>query len=98
MRWLDRNGVRAQKSARCAESLAEPRSVGSVIGRRVSGSATRPRTGGTFFGSLSAVGWFDADQAHHASVFVFEKMTVIYESADGVGVAKIHAQADAGVF
>src|SRR5580692_11065029 len=68
----------------------------SIAGRRASGSATRSRACGSFFWSLSGVGWFDADQAHHASIFVFEKMTVVQKSADGVGVAKIHAQADAG--
>ena len=63
----------------------------------MSGRAPGSGTGSTFSRSLRAVGWVDADKAHHAAVFVFEKMAVIYESASGIWIAKIHAQAHAGI-
>ena len=76
-----------------------PRALDSVVDRRLRGRGrgSGARTCSTFLLGLGGVRWFDADQAHHTSVFVFEKMTVIYESANGIRVAKIHAQADGGV-
>jgi len=49
-------------------------------------------------GLIGRVAWRnDADGAHHAAIFVFEQVTVVDEGAEGVGIAKIHAQADAGI-
>src|SRR5271169_1401422 len=63
----------------------------------MSGCSPSARTGSTFLGSWRAARWFNSNQAHHATVFVFEKMAVIDESADRIWIAKIHAQADAGI-
>jgi len=63
----------------------------------MSGCSPSARTGSTFLGSWRAARWFNSNQAHHAAVFVLEKMAVIYESADRVRITKIHAQADAGI-
>ena len=38
----------------------------------------------------------DLNHAHHAAVFVFEKMAVVEKRADDLGIAKIHAELDAG--
>ncbi len=48
-------------------------------------------------GSLGTIRWFHADQSHHSSVFVFQKMAMINKRADAIGVAKIHAQSDARI-
>src|SRR5580704_14431547 len=87
----------AQKYESFAGRLLEPRRISSVASGRVGGRAPGSGTGSAFSRSLRAVGWVDADKAHHAAVFVFEKMAVIHKSSDGIRIAKIHAQADAGI-
>ena len=41
--------------------------------------------------------WIDSDRAHHAFVFVFQKMAMIDEGSHRIRVAKVHAQANAGI-
>jgi hypothetical protein len=43
------------------------------------------------------VRWFHANQAHHATIFMFQKVTVVDESADSIGVAGIHAESHAWI-
>src|SRR5580698_163623 len=57
------------------------------------------RIGGVADGGCAG-GWggrFDEDDAHHSFVFVLEQMAVVGEGADGVGIAEVDANADAGV-
>src|SRR5580704_14236119 len=87
----------AQKYESFAGRLLEPRRISSVASGRVGGRAPGSGTGSSFSRSLRAVGWVDADKAHHSAVFVFEKMAVIHKSSNGIWIAKIHAQAHAGI-
>src|SRR4051794_28275382 len=38
------------------------------------------------------------DRTHHAAVLVLQNVTVIWECADDVGIAKVHTQSYAGVY
>ena len=46
---------------------------------------------------MGVFGRVDANQAHHAVVFVFEEMAVEDEGADGVRVAKIDTHFNLGI-
>ena len=39
----------------------------------------------------------DANRSHHPAVFVFQKVAVVDKGANDVGVAKIHANFNAGI-
>ena len=60
--------------------------MNSILGARSVGTLRSFRAGGQ-----------DANHAHHAVVGVFEKMAVIYEVTDNVGIAEIQADAHAGI-
>src|SRR5579863_3131392 len=78
-----------------------PRRVGFCrVGRQTAHRALELAYGGTFVLPLSHRGFFgglDADQTHHAVIFMLEKMAVIDKRADGMGIAEVHANAHAGI-
>jgi hypothetical protein len=64
--------------------------------------------------SVGVAGWFlgtgsapkpaprgsglNANQPHHSSIFVFQKMAVVKKVPDGIGIAKIHPHSYAGIY
>lgn len=59
--------------------------------RIAAAASCRPQNAVLFCGRV------DSDDAHHAPVFVLQKVAVIHEGADDAGIAKVHAQFDAGI-
>jgi len=46
---------------------------------------------------FSRASWFYTDHSHHSAILMLQKMAVIYEGADGIGVTEIQPYFNAGV-
>ena len=48
------------------------------------------RLGGVRYRSVRPLRWLYADQSHHSTVFVLQKMAMIYEGAKGIWIAEVY--------